>query len=94
MSELITTEAMTKTGLALPKGLHFDEWVKIGDRLKRIDGGLMWWWGDWLNYGEREYGEKYSQALDVSGYNYSTLTKAAYVSKRVEIFRRRKNLSY
>ncbi|MDA2921099.1 hypothetical protein MYX76_16680 [Desulfobacterota bacterium AH_259_B03_O07] len=43
------------------------------------------WLGDWLNYGERKYGEKYSQALEQTDYEYDTLRKFGYVSDRVEI---------
>lgn len=50
--------------------------------------------GDILNYGERVYGEKYAQAVDVWMLRYGTLANYAYVCDRIEISRRRENLSF
>lgn len=81
-------------------GLRFNDvvpigaWEEIGALLKRIEGGVMWWLGDWLNYGEREYGEKYAQAMDASDYSYQTLNGARWVAENVEFTRRRKELSW
>ena len=54
----------------------------------------MWWWGDWLRFGERKYGEMYSQAIDHSKLDYQTLANSTYVSGAVEFSRRRENLSW
>jgi len=55
---------------------------------------LRYWWGDWLLYGEQKYGEKYSQAVDVSGYELSTLRNSRWVCGRVPPERRRENLCF
>ena len=34
---------------------------------------MHFWIGDWLNYGERKWGEKYKEALEKTGYDYQTL---------------------
>jgi len=47
-----------------------------------------------LNYGEREYGKKYKEALDETGYAYQTLANIKYVSGRFGISQRRENLSW
>ena len=49
---------------------------------------------DWLNYGEREYGETYSQAFEATDYDYQTLRNAAWVSSSIEPSRRREVLSW
>lgn len=86
---------LSPIGLALPEGMSFAEWEHVGATLKTIrDSALRWWWGDWLNYGEARYGEKYAQAVDESDYSYQTLRKASYVCGRIELFRRRNNLSF
>lgn len=86
---------LSPVGLALPKGLSFQEWEHVGDTLKTIrDSALRWWWGDWLNYGEHNYGEKYSQPLAASDYGYGGLRNAAWVCGRIELSRRRDNLSF
>ena len=101
------TDKIQKVGLPMPKGvildsvslvisdsLLFDQWQEIGDSLRKVEGGVMWWLGDWLNHGEREYGEKYSQALDATDYAYQTLNGARWVADRIEPMRRRKSLTF
>lgn len=61
---------------------------------EKIADSSLWWWGDALAYQEQTYGVKYDQALEVSGYSYQTLATAVFTCKRIEFFRRRKNLSY
>ncbi len=85
---------LTATGLVLKSGLSYESWEAAGTMLRTIDGGVQWWLGDWLNYGEAAYGEKYSQALSETDYAYQTLMNAAYVSSRFDISRRRENLSF
>jgi hypothetical protein len=57
-------------------------------------GAMLWYVGDWINFGEKEYGEKYSQALEITKYDYGTLRNAAYVAKRYPLNERRVNLSW
>jgi hypothetical protein len=47
-----------------------------------------------LNFGEHTYGETYAQALDATEYSYQTYANAKSVAKRVEVYRRRENLSF
>lgn len=86
--------SVSLTGLSLPDSLSFDEWMGIGETLKGVERSLMWWIGDWLRFGERRYGETYSQALDATEKSYQTLANAKYVAERVEVSRRRENLSW
>lgn len=72
----------------------FEEWFELGDVLGRIEGGVHWWLGDWCNYGEAAYGEKYAQALDETPFAYDTLRRDAYTAAAFEMGRRRPNLSY
>ena len=74
--------------------MTFEQWQQAGDALKLAQGSVLWWIGDWLNYGERKYGEKYSQALNATDYEYQTLADAKYVASRFELSRRRENLSW
>lgn len=80
--------------LDLPDGLTFDEWRGIGETLKGVEKSLMWWIGDWLCFGERRYGETYSQAIDATEKSYSALSTAKSVAARFEVCRRRQNLSF
>lgn len=55
----------------------------------------MWWIGDWLRYGERKWGEKYSKAIDVTDLAYQSLVNAKNVAEKFSDFnRRRLNLSW
>ncbi len=58
------------------------------------DGPRLWWFGDWCNFGERKYGEKYSQALEAGDYEHGTLRDAAWVASHIEMSSRRDNLSW
>lgn len=91
---LVLPGSVSETALDLPPDLDFDAWQDAGRMLGRIGRACQWWIGDWLNYGERAYGEKYSQALEVTGLEYGTVANCAYVASRVEISRRRENLSW
>jgi len=55
---------------------------------------VLWWIGDWLRYGERSYGEMYSQTLDAMDYSYQMLRNAVYVADAFEFSRRRENLPW
>ena len=56
--------------------------------------GVGWWIGDWLRYGNAKYGEKYSRALKLTGYDVQTLKNMVYVASRFEPSRRRDVLSW
>ena len=75
--------------------LAYDEWLAYGRSLYESYQSLQWAIGDWLNYGEREYGEMYSQALDVfPEHAYQTFANYKYVASRVEFSRRKEKLSW
>lgn len=85
---------LDSVSLEVREKLDFEAWQGIGANLRKIEGGVMWWLGDWLRYGEAEHGEKYSQALDATDYAYQTLNSARWVAERVEAKRRRKGLTW
>jgi len=41
-------------------------WEAYGKGLRRAEAAIHWIIGDWLNYGERAYGEMYAQALEAT----------------------------
>ena len=51
--------ALDGTGLVVTGSPPYEEWERCGAVLHQIDGAVQWWLGDWLNYGEHAYGEKY-----------------------------------
>src|SRR5262249_15289538 len=74
--------------------LPYEQWEIIGRRLRSIERAIQWLIGDWLRYGERTYGEMYSQALDATEYSYGTLRNQAWVAGQFELSRRHDNLSF
>jgi hypothetical protein len=82
------------TGLVVNGNPTFEEWEQCGKLLAHIQKRVHWWIGDWLNYGEHTYGEKYAQALDETGYSYSTLATDKWVTGKIETSRRRENLRF
>lgn len=85
---------MDKQGLRAVGNPSFEEWLRVGEFLKNANGAVHFWIGDWLNYGERQWGEMYTQAIDETGYSYGTLANDKWVASRIEPSRRRENLSY
>lgn len=85
---------ITAVSLELPSGLKYKDWEVTGKRLTQFRQACHWWVGDWLNFGEAQYGEMYSQALEETQYAYATLAKDKFVASRFEFLRRRKNLSW
>src|SRR5947209_15826562 len=69
-------------GLELQPGLPFEEWAEVGRTLGRMDRALRWWIGDWLAYGEREFGEAYAQEMDATGLSYVSLAHCAWIASR------------
>jgi hypothetical protein len=79
--------------LHLKEGLGFDAWSAVGIRIARVSNASSWWLGDWLVYGERAYGKRYTDAVKATGLDYQTLRNYAWVARRFEPARRREGLS-
>jgi hypothetical protein len=77
---------ITPIGAIFERRLSYEEWALVGR-------AVAWAVGDWLNKGERDYGEAYTQAVDLTGYTPEYLANLKYVAGRVDISRRREHLS-
>lgn len=64
--------------------IPYDVLNAIGDRLQSGYGSINWWLGDWLNRIERDHGELYTQAIDVTGMGIGRLQNCKYVASRVQ----------
>jgi uncharacterized Zn-finger protein len=76
------------------RGMDVAEWLHQGKRLGAIGRGSAWWIGDWVNYGNTKFGEKYTRAARITGYDSQSLMNMAYVASRIDISRRREELSW
>jgi hypothetical protein len=84
----------TRLGLRLRAGLTYDEWLFAGRQISKISTASAWWLGDWLLYGERDYGKRYREALERTPFDYKTLRNYAWVARSIEMSRRRDKLSF
>ena len=71
---------LTRTGAEFDPTLPFEQWLALGEKICKLEGAVLWWWGDWLLYGEKRYPDRYSQALEATDYSYQTLRNAAWVA--------------
>jgi hypothetical protein len=94
LRELEVAISMTPTAWAVAGDLSLLEWSQSGRRLGIIGRGTGWWIGDWLNYGNLRFGERYVRAARITGYDVQTLMNMVYVASHFEPARRRPNLSF
>ena len=80
------------TGLQIDKDVPYEQWERYGRGLKWAKESIEWAIGDWINFGEAAYGEKYTQATILTGKTYQVLANNAFVASRFDFSRRRENL--
>lgn len=85
---------LTPNGLSITGEINYEEWERIGFDLFRIQGAWQWWVGDWINYGEKKYGETHKAAIEVTGKTYGSVRNVASIANCFELSRRRDNLSW
>lgn len=83
-----------KSGLEIDQAISYNEWFELGGFLKKVEGAVQFWIGDWINFGEKNFGEKYTQALEATDYEYGTLRNFTYTAKMVDLSRRHDNLTF
>lgn len=86
--------ALTRVSWTAPDDLGLPEWIEQGQRMGVMGRSAGWWVGDWLRFGNAKYGEKYTRAIKITGYDAQTLMNMAWVAARYEISRRREKLSW
>lgn len=95
-SRVALRRSSTRTAIAwLPKrDTARQEWLVAGRRLGGISRCNQWWLGDWIGYGAQKWGEKYTQAAKVTGYDARSLANMASIARVFEPSRRRENLTW
>lgn len=83
-----------KNGITPVGNPTFEQWEEVGKFIKKSGQSVQFWLGDWLNYGEQVWGEKYSQALDETDYALGTLQNVSWVAGNIPSSRRHENLSF
>lgn len=85
---------LTRVGWTPASDIGLAEWSALGRRFGEIGRCSQWWLGDWISYGNAKFGERYSRAVKLTGYDVQSLMNMVYVASRYEISRRRENLSW
>src|SRR5690242_20051937 len=73
------------TGLIVDGEPTFEEWAAFGIWLQAFEGAIHWALGDWVNYGEEHYGEKYTQAIGAEGMDYQTLQGVCWTARAIGV---------
>lgn len=76
---------LTPMGLTVADGATYEEWDHVGLILRQLERSIQWLLGDWCNYGDREWGEKYTAIAEATGYAEKTLREYAYVAANLSI---------
>jgi hypothetical protein len=81
-------------GLQLNARMPYEIWRALGARIAARSDATSWWLGDWVVFGEQQYGQRYRHAIQATGLDYQTLRNYAVVARRFKPSRRRDNLSF
>lgn len=71
------------TGWVAPSQMTWEEWALQGSIFQDLSDSLPWVIGDWLNEGERRYGETYTQATKATGQKVETLKQYKWVTAAI-----------
>jgi N6-adenosine-specific RNA methylase IME4 len=85
---------LARGGLTVDGTPTYEEWERAGQAIRYMEGSVMWWVGDWLNYGEATYGEAYAQAVETTGLTYQTVADAKWIAKAVRFSSRKESLTF
>lgn len=79
----------------IPQGdVRHADWLAAGRRLGAIGRCSQWWIGDWVRYGTAKWGEKYTEAAKVTGYDPASLRNMAWVASRFDLSLRNDQLTW
>ncbi len=86
---------LSAVGVVIEGQPSLEEWQTAMQYVHRAGGAVMWWLGDLLVHGEKDYGELASQeGVDDGKYDRKTLRNAKYTAVNVHLSRRRDTLSW
>lgn len=93
--ELEKAGLITTTALLLDDpDFSYERFEALGAFFGRIRKSSAWWLGDWLNFGERTYDDRFAQAAAATGLSEETLQRYMRVSAAIPADMRRESLPY
>lgn len=82
-------------GLRLPDTMAYPDWLRVGEKLSRLNRAAIWMLGDWLAYGHAKFGKEkwnskepvglYEQVSKATGYSVRYLRNASSVCGRFNL---------
>jgi len=84
---------LSRVGI-IDHGATVDEWVSLGLALHTMRSSLDWLIADYMDVCERVHGQTYDEVADILGVETKTLYNRASVARKVDISRRREDLSF
>jgi len=72
----------------------FEQWQDCWSFVGRADGAIRFWRGDLIRFAENAYGEMYTQFINNTGKDYQTLANDKWVASKIDLSRRRENLTF
>ena len=86
--------SIERTGIRFHAELTFDEWNAIGQQLAPVAKSIGFIVGDWLNYGRARFGEKYVEAIKLTGLARETLKVYSHVARSINSLSRNNELDW
>jgi len=96
MGELAKIESyceLTKTSLIFKRDITKEEWMDGFNSLKKIEGCIQFWIGDFLAYRNQKWG-MYDDIAEETGYEKKALQNIKYVADKVKSSLRLEDLSF
>ena len=79
---------MVDGGIIFHCDLSIEECTQAMTKFGAMNRNFPWWVGDMINHAHNVHGEKYTQALDMTQWEYKTLVHYAYLCKSIPYERR------
>lgn len=92
--ERLAEGGQIKIGWEPRRELDHPAWVAAGCQIGALGRNGQWWVGDWLLYAAPRWGERYTEAARITGYDPGTLRNTASVAAKFPAPRRRRSLTY
>jgi hypothetical protein len=95
LADLERSGKITPTSLVIDDpDFPWEKWVAIGGFFGELRSRLSFYIGDWILFGDRMYGERYAQAIDVTGLSEGAIANKVSTCRNVAGSRRRETLSF
>ncbi len=87
-SRMVVDQAVyDERSLRIPEGFGWDDWLREVQDIQWRHRSMLWWLGDSMVFGERRFGEIYTQVVE--DYSEESIMRAMPVCKEFPIERRR-----